>query len=54
MRMDLVTHKPARECPQGQPHPRERCGIVEARRQAQRAADEAIRRLHDAESRGDA
>jgi hypothetical protein len=28
-------HKPARECPITEPHPRESCGIVKARRQTQ-------------------
>jgi hypothetical protein len=37
-----VSHKPARECPVAEPHPRESCGIVKARQHAQAAADEAL------------
>jgi hypothetical protein len=39
--LELVTHKPARECPMAEPHPRESCGIVKARQLAQAAMDAA-------------
>jgi hypothetical protein len=31
----MVIHKPARECPIAEPHPRTTCGIVKARERRQ-------------------
>ena len=42
-----VVHKPARECPMAEPHPRASCGIVKAREQSQTSMDEAHRTHHD-------
>ena len=36
-----MVHKPARECPISEPHPRISCGIVKARERSQAAGDAA-------------
>lgn len=45
---DMVLHKGARECPMLEPHPREQCGIVQAR---ERNRAEADRRRREASGR---
>jgi hypothetical protein len=40
----MVIHKPARECPMAEPHPKTICGIVKARQASQAAADAGISR----------
>jgi hypothetical protein len=35
----MVIHKPARECPIAEPHPRADCGIVKVREQRQAEMD---------------
>jgi hypothetical protein len=42
-----VVHKPARECPLAEPHPRGSCGIVKARERSQAAADASLRNAPD-------
>lgn len=41
---DMVVHKGTRDCPMVEPHPRAICGIVRARKENQRLADEERRR----------
>jgi hypothetical protein len=38
----MVIHKPARECPVAEPHPRPSCGIVKARELSQQKMDQVV------------
>ena len=39
---EAVIHKPARECPMAEPHPRISCGIVKAREVNQAEMDAVV------------